>query len=182
MAGEAINRGSPLLWIVLLSAASVLTSWALACATPFAALAALAALHMERREGLILMAVAWLASQAVGFGIHHYPRDPTTLMWGGVIGLAAIASLLAARSATSRAAGGAVMSLGAAFVGAVLGYKSVIIAGALGLGGLTIALSPTYFAQEFARDGAIMIALLVLYRGLTAIGVPSAARRELIAI
>jgi hypothetical protein len=182
MPGEAINRGGSLLWIMLLTAASVLTSWALACATPFAALAALAALHMARREGLILMAVAWFASQAVGFGIHHYPQDRSTLMWGGVIGLAAIASLLAARWAISRVAGGAVMLLGAAFVGAVLGYKSVIIAGALGLGGLNIALSLTYFARDFVRDGAIMIALLMLYRVLTAVGVPAASRRKLAAI
>ena len=168
-----MNRGGPLLWIALLSAASVMTSWALA---------ALAAFQMERREGLILMAVAWFASQAVGFGIHHYPQDPTTLMWGGVIGLAAIASLLVAGWAISGVAGGAVMSLAAAFAGAVLGYKSVIIAGALGLGGLNIALSPTYFARDCVRDGAIMIALLVLYRVLTAVGVPAASRRKLAAI
>ena len=180
MAGETMNPGGSLLWIVLLSAASVLTSWALACATPFAALAALAALHMARREGLILMAVAWFASQAVGFGIHHYPQDPTTLMWGGVIGIAAIASLLAACWTIGRLTGGAVASLAVAFVGATLGYKSVLIMGALALGGLKIALSPTYFAQDFVRDGAIMIVLLVLYRGLTALGVPAATRREVV--
>ncbi|MDO6413341.1 hypothetical protein Q4F19_03005 [Sphingomonas sp. BIUV-7] len=175
------TRDGSLLWILLLSAASVAGSWALACATPFAALAALAATRMGRRDGLLLMAVAWFASQAVGFGIHHYSHSSKTLMWGGAIGTAAIVSLLAARWAERRARGGSALQLGAAYLGAVAGYKGMLVLWSLVLGGIGIALSPTYFAQGFVRDGAILLALLLLYRGLVAIGVPAAARGRLAA-
>lgn len=176
-----MTRDGSLLWIVLLSAASVLGSWALACATPFAALAALAATRMGRRDGLILMGVAWFASQAVGFGIHHYSHSPKTLMWGGAIGTAAIVSVLAARWAEGRAGGGSAVRLFVAYLGAVVGYKGMLVLWSLALGGLSIALSPVYFAQGFVRDGAILIALLALYRGLVAIGVPAAGRGRLAA-
>lgn len=171
-----MTRDGSLLWIVLLSAASVLGSWALACATPFAALAALAATRMSRRDGIALMAVAWFASQAVGFGIHHYSHSPKTLMWGGAIGTAAIVSLLAARLAGTKARG-SVAQLALAYLGAVVGYKGMLVLWSLALGGLSIALSPVYFAQSFVRDGAILLGLLLLYRGLVAIGVPAARGR-----
>lgn len=175
-----MNRDGSLLWIVLLSAASVLGSWALACATPFAALAALAATRMSRRDGIALMLVAWFASQAVGFGIHHYSHSPKTLMWAGAIGTAAIVSLLAARFAETKARG-PVAQLALAYVGAVIGYKGMLVLWSLALGGLSIALSPVYFAQGFVRDGAVLLGLLVLYRGLIGIGVPAAGRGRLAA-
>ena len=173
-----MGRDGSLLWIVLLSAASVLGSWALACATPFAALAALAATRMNRRDGLALMLVAWFASQAVGFGIHHYSHEPGTLMWGGAIGTAAIMSLLAARFAETMGRGSAAR-LALAYGGAVVGYKGMLVLWSLALGGLSIALSPVYFAQGFVRDGAVLLGLLILYRVLVAIGVPAAARGRL---
>ena len=46
------TRGSATLWVVLLTAASLGTTWVLACMTPFAALAALAAVHLRRRDGV----------------------------------------------------------------------------------------------------------------------------------
>jgi hypothetical protein len=174
-----MDRKGSLLWIGLLSAASVAGSWAFACALPFAALAALAATRMGRRDGIALMLVAWFASQAVGFGIHHYSHSPKTLMWGGAIGTAAVVSLLAARWAADRARGGSAVRLVAAFGGATLGYKAMLVLWSLVLGGLGIALSPTYFAQGLLRDGAMLVALVLLYRGLVAIGVPAASRGRL---
>jgi hypothetical protein len=44
-------------WIRLLTIATVAGSFAFACATPFPALAALAALHMNRRDAFILTGV-----------------------------------------------------------------------------------------------------------------------------
>jgi hypothetical protein len=178
---STMTRDGSLLWILLLSAASVAGSWALACATPFAALAALAATRMGRRDGIALMLVAWFASQAVGFGIHHYSHSPKTLMWGGAIGTAAIVSLLAARWAESQVRGGSIAHVVVAFVGATLAYKGMLVLWSLALGGLGIALSPTYFAQGFVRDGAILVALVLLYRALVEIGVPAATRGRLAA-
>lgn len=173
------NRDGALLWILLLSAASVGTSWAFACAAPVAALAALAATRMSKRDGIALMLVAWVASQAVGFMIHHYPRDPKTLLWGVAIGTAGIASLVAAREACARFADRPVARLVLAFIAASFGYKGALAVWSLGLGGVGIALSPFYFAKGFARDGAILIGLLLLYRGLLAIGLPGAGRARL---
>lgn len=168
-------RDTSLPWILILSAASVATSWALACAAPFAALAALAAMRLGRRDGILLMFVAWFASQAVGFGIHHYPRDMTTILWGGAIGVAAIASILAARWSARRAHGGAASRMALAYLGATAGYKAMLVLSSVALGGLRTALSPVYFAQGLVLDGAILLALLVVYRGLVALGVPAAA-------
>jgi hypothetical protein len=50
----------------------------------------------------------------------------------------------------------------------------------LALGGLSIALSPVYFAQGLVRDGVSLIVLLLLYRVLVAVGVP-APRSRLVA-
>jgi hypothetical protein len=57
------------LWIVLVIAASMLLSLGLTCATPFAALATLTALHMTRRDAVAVTVTTWLASQAIGFGL-----------------------------------------------------------------------------------------------------------------
>jgi len=45
-------------WIVIVTAATIAFSLSFACATPLAAVAALAGLHMKRREG------AWLVLTA----------------------------------------------------------------------------------------------------------------------
>ena len=74
------------LWILLLTLTSTATTLALGCAMPFAALAALAALHLRQRDGLILLGLAWVANQAVGFGLMGYPHDPRTIAWGVGLG------------------------------------------------------------------------------------------------
>ena len=93
------QRGASALWVALLTAASTATTLALACATPFPSLAALAAVHMRRRDGIALMLLAWAASQFVGFFLLGYPRDGSTLAWGAGLGTAAVGSALAAYAA-----------------------------------------------------------------------------------
>lgn len=84
-------------WIALLTAATVAASFLFACATPFPALAALAALHMNRRDALTLTAVIWAANQIIGYGFLHYPHTWDSFAWGLAIGAAAmIATALAA--------------------------------------------------------------------------------------
>lgn len=161
------------LWIMLLTLASTIGTLALACATPFTALAALTATQMRRRDALMLMIGTWGASQAVGFGILDYPTDARTLAWGGAIGLAAVAAALAARPAAALAPGGTAGRLATGYVAAAIAYQAVIAIAALGLGGIAISLSPSLFAEQFVRNAAILVALYALYRGLTAIGVPA---------
>lgn len=83
-------------WIVVLSAASLVFSIALACAMPFAALGAVAALALPRRDAFAAAGIGWLANQAVGYGILGYPTDPITLAWGVALGLSALAAVAAA--------------------------------------------------------------------------------------
>lgn len=115
------------LWMALLVAASIAFSFALACATPFAALAAMAALFMRRRDGFVLIAAAWFANQCVGYGFLHFPRTTDSFAWGLMIGLAALAATQAAIVAKTYAktaiAGGAI-----AFAAAFVAYEAVLFA------------------------------------------------------
>jgi hypothetical protein len=77
-------------WITLLTIATVAGSFVFACATPFPALAAVAALHMNRRDAFLLTGIIWFANQTVGYGFLHYPQTWDSFAWGGAIGAAAM--------------------------------------------------------------------------------------------
>lgn len=168
------ERGASALWVALLTAASTATTLALACATPFPALAALAAVHMRRPGGVALMLLAWLASQCVGFFLLGYPRDGSTLAWGFGLGTAAVGSALAGYAAV-RAAGYRPVAarLSLAYAAGFTAYKAIIVGWALVLGGLHTATAPDLLAEQFVRNGAILIGLYGLYRLLVAAGVPA---------
>ena len=172
--GAPGKRGASALWVSLLTAASSATTLALGCATPFPALAALAAVHMRRPGGIALMLLAWAASQFVGFFLLGYPRDGSTLAWGAALGTAAVGSALAGYAAlrvvgyTSVAA-----RLGLAYAAGFTAFKGIILAWALVLGGLHTAMAPDLLAEQFVRNGAILIGLYGFYRLLVAAGVPA---------
>jgi hypothetical protein len=172
------RNGASTLWIVLLTVASTVTTLLLACATPFAALAALAALHMRQRDGIILMLFAWAASQAIGFGVLHYPHDPKTLAWGVGLATAAVASVLGACAALRPLAGKPLaVRLVAAYLAAFVALTLIVALWALVLGGIAITLNPAILLRQLARNGAILMGLFALYHGLVAIGVPAARSR-----
>lgn len=83
-------------WIALLTAATILGSFVFACATPFPALATLAALFLPRRDAFVLIGVNWLANQIIGYGFLHYPQTWDSFSWGAAIGIAAIIATAAA--------------------------------------------------------------------------------------
>lgn len=83
-------RYAPLFCFGLLVAACALASFALACATPFAAFAVVAAATLSLRPALSVVTGAWLVNQTIGFGVHHYPIDASTIAWGLVIGATAL--------------------------------------------------------------------------------------------
>jgi hypothetical protein len=87
---------TPWAWIAILAIASIALSSKLSCATPFAALATLAALHMNRTNGALMITVVWLANQAVGYGFLNYPHEAQSYAWGLAIGVAALAAYGAA--------------------------------------------------------------------------------------
>jgi hypothetical protein len=89
------DLGHRALWVAILATATIAGSYIFACALPLAALAALAAIYLPRRDGLILILAAWAGNQCIGYGVLDYPRTFDSFAWGGVIGVCAVASLLA---------------------------------------------------------------------------------------
>ena len=95
-------RHAAMFCFALLAVSCALASFALACATPFAAFAVVAAATLSLRPALLVVTGAWLVNQTIGFGALHYPIDTSTIAWGFVIGAAALAAT-AASSAMLRA-------------------------------------------------------------------------------
>ena len=88
--GPVEPRHAPLFCFVLLTVSCALASFALACATPFAAFAVIAAAMLPLRSALLVVTGAWLVNQGIGFGALHYPIDGNTTLWGLAIGIAAL--------------------------------------------------------------------------------------------
>lgn len=124
-------------WLALLVAAGVGFSLGLACATPFAAFAAVAACTLPRRDAYYLTAALWLVNQAVGFTVLHYPWTAESLAWGAALGLTALVCTLAA-CATVGLFGKmrALVQTAAAFAVAFVVYEAILIAFSAWLGGL----------------------------------------------
>jgi hypothetical protein len=95
----APERPAQLFAFGLLTLACVLASLAFACATPFAAFAVLAAAALPLSSALPVVMAVWIVNQAIGFGALHYPVDAATILWGIVIGAAALAGTAAAAAA-----------------------------------------------------------------------------------
>ncbi|MFV0624886.1 hypothetical protein ACBY01_12870 [Sphingomonas sp. ac-8] len=173
MTQVASVRSASTLWIMLLTLASVATTLALKCATPFPALAALAAVHMRRSDGIALMLVAWGASQLVGFCLLDYPTTANTFGWGAAMGAAAVAGAVAAHAAAARLRSGLLVSLAASYVAAFVVFKVVTLLASLGLHGGGGAFAADVLVRQFARNAAILVGLLGIYQLLTAAGVPA---------
>jgi hypothetical protein len=90
---------APLFCFALLTVYCALASFALACATPFAAFAVVAAAMLPLRPALFVVTGTWLVNQAIGFGAHHYPIDANTILWGFAIGAGALAATAASVAA-----------------------------------------------------------------------------------
>jgi hypothetical protein len=170
----SVSENSPVktgLWLILLTIASVLTTFALACATPVAAFGALAALHMKRAEAMMLMGAIWLASQAVGFGYLHYPHTPGTIAWGGALLITALvtmegAAFVARRLETAPHAARAVGALAAAMVS----FKAVTYLFGMELGGNAAAFKASFVFNFVWTNALTFVVLLVLYQVAVVVG------------
>jgi hypothetical protein len=129
-------RYAPLFCFALLTVACALASFAFACATPFAAFAVVAAAMLPLRPALFAMTAGWLVNQAIGFGYLHYTIDTSTILWGLVIGAAALAAT-AASAAVLRSLRpiGNPVALAFALIGAYVAYEIVLFAATPFLGG-----------------------------------------------
>jgi hypothetical protein len=123
-------------WAAFLVAASAIGSLVFACATPFAAVAAVAAMTLPLRAALATSTGVWLANQAVGFGLLAYPVEFTSLAWGVALVAASLAATVAAWWASVRLGGQAEPARWmAAFAAALLAHQAVLFATSLVLGG-----------------------------------------------
>ncbi len=166
------------LWLAILVVATLVFTGVFACAAPFAALGAVAALTLSRRDALLVTAEVWLINQLTGFLVLGYPWTANSAAWGVTIAAAAILGTLAAgwtaeRVAVMPNAAKAVVALTAAF--AI--YEVVIAVGAAGLGG-TQNLAPAIVAQVLGINAGALVVLSGLVwlggavglRGLAAAG------------
>ncbi|TWA97071.1 hypothetical protein FBZ96_106122 [Bradyrhizobium stylosanthis] len=129
-------RLAPLFCFALLTAACALASFALACATPFAAFAVVAAAMLPLRPALLVVAGAWLVNQGIGFGALHYPIDGSTIAWGLVIGAAALLATAAASAVLRMLPQGRTpLMLAIALVAAYAAYELALLAATPFLGG-----------------------------------------------
>jgi hypothetical protein len=129
-------RYAPLFGFALLTASCALASLALACATPFAAFAVIAAAMLPLRQALTVVLGSWLVNQGIGFGMLHYPIDITTMLWGLMIGAAALtATLAAAGLLRASLRWPAPLALTSALVCAYAAFEAVLLAAMPVLGG-----------------------------------------------
>jgi len=149
-------RYAAMFCFALLTVSCALASFALACATPFAAFAVVAAATL-RRQALLVVTGAWLVNQTIGFGALHYPIDASTVAWGFVIGAAALAAT-AVSSMVLRALPATRTSLALALtlVCAYGAYELVLFATTPVLGG-----AGAFTAAIVARLGGLNVLWLV---------------------
>jgi hypothetical protein len=115
-------------WIATLTVATIASTVIFACATPFAALAALAALYMNRRDAFIVTGLTWATNQVVGYGFLNYPHSWDSFAWGVAIGVGAILATSVAQIGNGLRGFGWVLTALASFAVAFAGYEIVLYA------------------------------------------------------
>ena len=121
------------------------------------------AVGMAREEILVGAASAADPDAALSALARIARRDPAAVG-------SALASYAALRALEYRSVAG---RLSLAYAAGFTAFKGIILAWALVLGGLHTAMAPDLLAEQFVRNGAILIGLYALYRALVAIGVPA---------
>jgi hypothetical protein len=149
--------------LLLLTAACGLASFAFACATPFAAFAALAGAMLPMSSALPVVVAAWIVNQAIGFGVLGYPVELKTFLWGFAIGAAAlIATAVSALVLQLLTAIGRRVELALTLFAAYVAYEVVLFAFTPVLGGAG-AFTFTIVARIGSLNVLWMIGLVLAY-------------------
>jgi hypothetical protein len=149
-------------WIVIVTTASIALSLSFACATPLAAVATLAGVHMKRHEGAWLVLTAWLANQVVGYYVLHYPRTWDSFAWGAAIGIASLLAAFGARWA-ARTTRSPVLSSLTAFLVAFLFYEGALFAATAVLPSSAAAFSLPVIARIFGINACAATGLAAIH-------------------
>lgn len=173
-------RGST--WMALLFAASIAFSLGFACATPFAAFAAVAALTLTRRDALLLIGLVWLSNQGVGFGVLHYPWTADCLAWGVGLGIIALLSALGAEFCATRfIVLNGILASTMAFLSAFGVYEGLLFSASMIFQSGTEDYAPAIVGRIFAINAVAFIGLLVMYKLGVSAGRVLGPRRQLAA-
>jgi hypothetical protein len=163
-------------WLALLVMASVAFSF-FACATPYAALCAVAACTLPRRDAYSVAGAVWLANQAIGFVFLHYPWTASCLAWGAALGLSALLCTMAARWTSRRLIGWHPWAACAvAFVAAFAAFEAALIVFSLPLGG-TESFTPSVVARIFGINTVAGVGFFALNRAGVFIGIANSSPR-----
>ncbi len=156
-------------WIALVTASSVLFSLALACATPFAAVATIAGTKMSRRSALVMVGTAWLVNQAIGYLILGYPRTWDSFAWGATIGVAAGLATIAIHG-IAQLPGQPIVRIVASFIASFVIYEVMLFVATTVLPSGDGAFSLPIVGRMFGINIVAFIGLLAIHRGAVAVG------------
>jgi len=160
-------------WIAFLVAAVTLSSFVFACATPFAALAALT---MQRRQAFVLVLAAWAANQFIGYVFLNYPQTTDSFAWGLMIGLAGLAAVETAMITRTLWPGVPFAAPVFAFAGGFVAYEAVLYATGL-VASDTGGFSPEIVGYVFEVNVLSFAGLLVLQAVGRALGMAAPQAR-----
>jgi hypothetical protein len=149
-------------WVAIVTSAMIAFSFAFACATPLAAVAAFAGSRMSRRDGPTLIIAAWLANQLIGYLVLDYPRTWDSYAWGATIGAASLLAGIAAAGA-ARTVRQWWLSPYAAFVAAFSVYEGALFAATVVLPSCAGAFSPSVIARILAINAGAMVGLMAIH-------------------
>ena len=145
-------------WTALIVVAGSAIGPLFACATPFAALATLAAVKTERRDTALAVGLVWLLSQVTGYAFLGYPWRWNGLAWSAAVGIGAGMGLVTAIALAPTRKGSFAVSL--PFVGAFAAYEFTLY-----LASFVLPADPHAFTLPVVRE--IFIVNAVSLAGLT---------------
>ena len=159
------------LWLATLVAGSVGFTTVFACAAPFAAFSAAAALTLSRRDALLLTIGVWLANQLTGFLVLGYPWTVNSFAWAPLLGIAAILGTLAALAVVARLADARpTMQVVASLLVAFAVFEAATFAMSVAWLGGTQTYAPSIIARVFVTNVIALVGLYGLYWLGTAVG------------
>jgi hypothetical protein len=162
-------------WIAIVTASMIAFSFCFACATPLAAVAALAGSRMSLKDGAAVIIAAWLADQLIGYLVLGYPRTWDSFAWGATIGAASLLAGLAAASA-ARTVRQWWLSPCAALLAAFSVYEGALFAATVVLPSCAGAFSPSVIAHIQAINAGALVGLVAIHWLAASVGLePDAA-------
>jgi hypothetical protein len=158
-------------WLALLVAASAAFSFVFACATPFAAFGAAAALTLTRRNAVRLTVAVWLANQVLGYAVLKYPWTANSFAWGAGLGAAAILTTVAAQGVARHLAGRSdgVLTL-TTLLAAFMVYEGTLFTVAMAWLGGTESFTLLIVGRILSVNVVAFIGLVALHRVGVALG------------